>query len=60
MKECWDERYLFRKVQGKDGEWQYYAYVLEAVLVFANGMVLPLPPLQRACLLSCPGSQYTS
>lgn len=42
MKECWDERYLHRKVQGKDGEWKYYAYVLEAVLVFANGMVLPL------------------
>jgi len=42
MKECWDKRCLYRKVQGKDGEWQYYAYVLEAVLVFANGMVLPL------------------
>jgi hypothetical protein len=42
MKECWDKRYLYRKVQGKDGEWEYYAYVLEAVLVFANGMVLPL------------------
>ena len=42
MKKCWDKRYLCRKVQGKDGEWEYYAYVLEAVLVFANGMVLPL------------------
>lgn len=42
MEECWDERYLRRKIQGKDGEYQYYAYVLEAVLVFANGMVLPL------------------
>lgn len=42
MKECWDERYLYRKVQGKDGEWEYYVYVLEAVLVFNNGMVLPL------------------
>lgn len=42
MNECWDERYLKRKVRGKDGEYQYYAYVLEAVLIFSNGMVLPL------------------
>jgi len=42
MNECFDERYLRRKVQGKDGEYQYYAYVLEAVLLFSNGMVLPL------------------
>jgi len=42
MDECWDERYLRRKVRGKDGEYQYYAYVLEAVLLFSNGMVLPL------------------
>ncbi len=41
MNECWDERYLRRKA-GKDGEHQYYAYVLEAVLIFSNGMVLPL------------------
>lgn len=41
MKECWDERYLHRTV-GKDGKQQYYAYVLEAVLIFSNGMVLPL------------------
>lgn len=41
MRECWDERYLRRKVQSKD-EHQYYAYVLEAVLIFSNGMVLPL------------------
>ena len=41
MKDCWDERYLHRRIQGKDGEW-YYAYVLEAVLVFTKGMVLPL------------------
>jgi hypothetical protein len=27
------------EVQGKD-EHQYYAYVLEAVLIFSNGMVL--------------------
>ncbi|WP_051534277.1 transposase family protein [Desulfitibacter alkalitolerans] len=42
MKESWDKRYLRRRVQGKDGECEYYAYVLEAVLVFSNGMVLPL------------------
>ncbi len=42
MKECWDKRYPYRKVQGTDGEREYYAYVLEAVLVFSNGMVLPL------------------
>lgn len=42
MRECWDERYLRRKIPGKEGEHQYYAYVLEAVLVFSNGMVLPL------------------
>lgn len=41
MCECWDERYLCRK-RGKEGEYQYYAYVLEAVLIFSNGMVLPL------------------
>ncbi|WP_213973961.1 hypothetical protein [Tepidanaerobacter acetatoxydans] len=42
MDKCWDERYLRRKVKDKDGDYQYYAYVLEAVLVFSNGMVLPL------------------
>jgi len=42
MDQCWDERYLRRKVKGKSGEYQYYAYVLEAVLIFSNGMVLPL------------------
>jgi hypothetical protein len=42
MKECWDKRYLRRKFRGKDGKYQYYAYVLEAVLIFSNGMVLPL------------------
>lgn len=44
MDECWDERYLRRKIRDKDGsfKYQYYAYVLEAVLVFSNGMVLPL------------------
>lgn len=42
MAEQWDPRYLRRKIKGKDGEYQYYAYVLEAVLVFTNGMVLPL------------------
>jgi len=42
MDECGDKRYLRRKIKGKDGEYQYYAHVLEAVLIFANGMVLPL------------------
>lgn len=45
MDQCWDQRYLRRKIRDKNGErktQQYYAYVLEAVLVFANGMVLPL------------------
>jgi hypothetical protein len=42
MDDCWDERYLRRKIRGKDGEYQYYAYVLEAVVIFSNGMVLPL------------------
>jgi len=42
MNECWDGRYLKRKVRGKDGEYQYYAYVLEAVFILSNGMVLPL------------------
>ena len=42
MAHCWDERYLKRKVPNKDGEYHYYAYVLEAVLIFSNGMVLPL------------------
>lgn len=42
MNACWDERYLRRKIEGKEGKVQYYAYVLEAVLVFTNGMVLPL------------------
>jgi hypothetical protein len=36
------ELYLRRKIRGKDGEYQYYAYVLEAVLLFLGGMVLPL------------------
>lgn len=42
MTRCWDPRYLKRKICGKDGQYQYYAYVLEAVLIFSNGMVLPL------------------
>ncbi len=32
MDECWDEHYLRRKIRGKDGEYQYYAYVLETGL----------------------------
>jgi len=42
MDQCWDERYLRRKIRNKDGEYHHYAYVLEAVLIFSNGMVLPL------------------
>ncbi|GGJ90984.1 hypothetical protein GCM10007063_12050 [Lentibacillus kapialis] len=42
MEEQWDERFLRRKITGSDDEYQYYAYVLEAVLVFSNGMVIPL------------------
>lgn len=45
MDECWDTRYLRRTIRGKAGEadkTQYYAYVLEAVLLLSNGMVLPL------------------
>lgn len=42
MTHCWDPRYLKRKIRGKDDEYHYYAYVLEAVLIFSNGMVLPL------------------
>jgi len=37
---AFDEHYLRRKV-GED-KYQYYVYVLEAVLIFSNGMVLPL------------------
>lgn len=40
MDTCHDERYLRRKIG--DDKYLYYAYVLEAVLVFSNGMVLPL------------------
>lgn len=40
MGTCDDERYLRRKVG--PNEYQYYSYVLEAVLIFSNGMVLPL------------------
>jgi len=40
MNACFDEHYLRRKV-GED-KYQYYVYVLEAVLIFSNGMVLPL------------------
>jgi len=40
MDRCWDERYLRRK--SEKGEYHYYAYVVEAVLILSNGMVLPL------------------
>jgi hypothetical protein len=42
MTHCWDPRYLKRKIRGTDDHYYYYAYVLEAVLIFSNGMVLPL------------------
>ncbi len=38
-----DERFLRRKTKEKDThQYQYYSYVLEAVLILSNGMVLPL------------------
>jgi len=40
MDRCWDERYLRRK--SEEGDYHYYAYVVEAVLILSNGMVLPL------------------
>ncbi len=39
----WDEQWLEREVgKGEDKEKQYYVYVLEANLVFSNGMSIPL------------------
>lgn len=46
--ECWDEQCLERQVQHKEADGtvttrpQYYVYVLEASLAFANGMTIPL------------------
>lgn len=40
-KELWGEQWLEREV-GNEGEVQYYIHVLEASLVLANGMTLPL------------------
>ncbi len=40
-KELWGEHWLEREV-GNEGEVQYYIHVLEASLVPANGMTLPL------------------
>lgn len=40
--ECWGKEYLRRHTKGQDEEPQYYVYVLEAKLVFPNGLVLPL------------------
>lgn len=42
LDECWGEEFLHRKPKEKDAEPQYYVYLLEAKLVFSNGMVLPL------------------
>jgi hypothetical protein len=45
---CWDEQCLQREVQHKEADGtvttqpQYYVYVLEASLAFANGMTIPL------------------
>jgi hypothetical protein len=45
---CWAEECLERQVPSPEAEgkaatrWQYYVYVLEASLAFANGMTLPL------------------
>jgi hypothetical protein len=43
---CWDEECLEREVGSKSGDGsrtqQYYVYVLEANLAFANGMTIPL------------------
>jgi hypothetical protein len=39
----WDAEWLQRRHQGEDGEWvQQYVYVLEANLVFHNGLTIPL------------------
>jgi hypothetical protein len=40
-REVWTEEPLVRHV-GKDKQAQYYVYVLEAVVIFENGMTLPL------------------
>jgi len=40
--ECWGKEYLKRHTKGQDKEPQYYVYLLEAKLVFPNGLVLPL------------------
>lgn len=45
---CWDEQCLEREIQRKEADGtvttqsQYYVYVLEASLAFANGMTIPL------------------
>jgi hypothetical protein len=42
LRECWGEEYLQRHTKGQDEGPQYYVYLLEAKLVFPNGLVLPL------------------
>lgn len=42
LKECWGEEYQKRHMKGQEEEPQYYVYLLEAKLVFPNGLVLPL------------------
>lgn len=41
-KEYYGEEYLERHMKGPDEKPQYYVYLLEAKLVFPNGLVLPL------------------
>jgi len=40
--ECWGEEYLKRHMKRQSAEPQYYVYLLEAKLVFPNGLALPL------------------
>lgn len=43
LRECWGEEYLKRHTKGQGNEeTQCYVYLLEAKLVFPNGLVLPL------------------
>ncbi|HAL65395.1 MAG TPA: DDE transposase family protein [Bacteroidales bacterium] len=42
LNECWGKEYLKRHMKGQEEEAQYYVYLLEAKLVFPNGLVLPL------------------
>lgn len=39
---CWSEECMERRPQGEEENTQYYVYVLEANLVFSNGVNIPL------------------